>query len=67
MLGYMNRRSIREVKDGTPEFSLSEEFKKYQLHYQFSHPVTSKALEHISISYKYEAETDRKQAYLGYE
>lgn len=65
--GYTNRRGVRMVNDGTLEFSLSEEFKKYQNHYQFSHPVTSKALEYISNIYKYMAETDRKEAYLGHE
>lgn len=61
------RRGVRDVNDGTLEFSLSEEYKKYQLYYQFTHPVTSKALEYISSGYNYEAETDRKRAYLGYE
>lgn len=65
--GYTNRRGIRNVNDGTLEFSLSEEYKKYQIYYQFTHPVTSKALEYISGGYNYEAETDRKRAYLGYE
>lgn len=65
--GYTNRRGIRNVNDGTLEFSLSEEYKKYQIYYQFTHPVTSKALEYISSGYNYEAENDRKRAYLGYE
>lgn len=65
--GYTNKRGIRDVNDGTLEFSLSKEFKKYQEFYQFSHPVTSKALDYISNGYNYEAETDRKRAYLGYE
>ena len=65
--GYTNRKGIRNVNDGTLEFSLSEEYKKYQIYYQFTHPVTSKALEYISSGYNYEAETDRKRAYLGYE
>ncbi len=65
--GYTNKRGIRDVNDGTLEFSLSEEFKKYQEYYQFSHPITSKALEYISSGYNYEAEMDRKRAYLGHE
>lgn len=66
-IGYTNRRGVREVKDGTRELSLSKEFKNYQSHYQFSHPVTSRALEYISSGYNYESEADKKRAYLGYE
>lgn len=64
---YRNRRGLRNVNDGTLEFSLSEEFEKYKAYYQFSHPVTSKALEYISSGYNYEAKADRKRAYLGEE
>ncbi len=63
--GYNNRRGFRSINDGTLEFSLSEVFKKYQAHYQFSHPITSRALEYISNGYNYEAEMDRKRAHLG--
>lgn len=65
--GYVNRRGIRSVEDGSAEFALSNEFRKYQDYYKFSHPVISKALEYISNSYNNEAEKDRIRSYLGFE
>ncbi len=64
--GYTNKRDVRNVNDGSLEFSLSEEFKKYKEYYQFSHPVTSKALEFISEEYNQEANADKDEAYLGH-
>lgn len=64
-IGYKNRRNIRNVSDGTYEYQLSEEFKKYQEYYQFTHPITSKALEFISNGYNYTANKDRQKAIVG--
>lgn len=63
--GYFNRRGVRIVEDGTAEFQLSSEFKKYQDYYRVSHPVTCRALEYISDNYKHEGEIDKIHAYLG--
>lgn len=65
--GYINRRGFRNVEDGSAEFELSEEFKKYQEFYRCSHPVTSKALEYISNNYNSKGEMDKTRSYLGFE
>ncbi len=63
--GYANRRGVRSVENGTKELLLSNEFKKYYDYYQFSHPITAKALDFISRAYLDESEMDKKQAILG--
>ena len=62
---YANRRGVRTVEDGSAEFALSAEFMKYKESYEFSHPITSKALEYIANGYESEGEMDRTWAYLG--
>ncbi len=62
---YANRRGVRTVEDGSAEFALSTEFTKYKESYEFSHPITSKALEYIANGYESEGEMDRTWAYLG--
>ncbi len=63
--GYNNRRGLRSITNGSPEKKLSDEFKMYQRFYQFSHPVTSKALGLISSTYNYESMNDKKNLLLG--
>ncbi len=62
---YANRRGVRTIADGSAEFALSSEFLKYREKYQFSHPVTSKALEYIAEGYNTEGEMDKIEAFLG--
>ena len=64
---YVNRRGVRTVTDGSAEIALSAEFLRYKEKYQFSHPVTSQALDYIANSYQNEGERDRTRAYLGEE
>lgn len=63
--GYANRRGVRSVENGTKELVMSQEFKKYQDFYHFSHPITAKALDFISNAYLDESEMDKKQSVLG--
>lgn len=65
--GYINRRGVRSVGDGSVEFEFASEFTHYQDFYKFSHPVTSKALEHIANSYRHEGESDQARSFLGHE
>lgn len=64
---FMNRRGVRTVDDGTPMFTLAEEFSAYQREYRQSHPVMSQALGLIAEEFKGEGERDRKQSILGYD
>lgn len=64
--GYVNRRGIRSVGDGSVELTLSEKFRQYKNYYQYSHPVVSRALDYIAENYNGESEMDRMQAYLGF-
>ena len=43
--GYVNRRGIRSVGDGSVELSLSEKFGQYRNYYQYSHAVVSRVLD----------------------
>lgn len=64
-VGFLNRRGIRYINDGTPEKKISEEFATYAQNYLFSNPVTSEALNKISSNYDFESNTDMKNAVLG--
>ncbi len=64
-LSYLNRIGVRTITDGSPEYLLGEEFENYQKYYQFSHPITRKALEIISSSFNRDAEDDKRYALIG--
>ena len=64
-LSYLNRIGVRTNTDGSPEYLLGEAFENYQKYYQFSHPITRKALEIISSSFNRDAEDDKRYALIG--
>ncbi len=49
--GYVNRRGIRSVDDGSVELSISEKFRQYKNYYQYSHPVVSRVLDSFVMSF----------------
>lgn len=61
---YLNRKGLCTISDGSAKLLLSNEFKKYQSYYQFTHAIISKALENISNAFNFEAEEERKRACL---
>lgn len=60
-----NRRGIRTVQDGTPEFVLRDEYLKYADFYKYTNSVTSVALTMIADSYNFDGINDRMRANLG--
>lgn len=60
-----NRRGIRTIKDGNPEFVLRDEYLKCADFYKFTHNITYRALKMIASDYGSQGKNDKIRFDLG--
>lgn len=64
-ISVSNRRGLRTITNGSPEFTIRDEYLNYAEHYRYTHNVVYNALNSIASDYDREGKTDKTHYDLG--